>query len=101
MRSLIRVFSRELLECMCHKILTISSKVYVYAMPNVSMLRKVYLQYAVQWLNPSGSTRATKHEWWGENMHPPPHPMGPKEIDGVFVPPDKASTLLTYHLITG
>ena len=51
-------------------------------------------------LNPSGSTRATKHEWSGENMHPPPHPMGPKEIDGVFVPPDKASTLLTYHLIT-
>ena len=65
MRSLIRVFSRELLECMCHKILTILNKVYVYAMPNVSMLRKVYLQYAVQWLNPSGSTRATKHEWSG------------------------------------
>ena len=55
----------------------------------------------MQWLNPSGSTRATKHEWSGENMHPPPQPMGPKEIDGVFVPPDKASTLLNYHLITG
>ena len=58
------------------------------------------LQYVVQWLNPSGSARATKHEWSGENMHPPPHPMGPKEIDKVFVPPVKASTLLTYHLIT-
>ena len=30
-----------------------------------------------------------------------PRPMGPKEIDGLLVPPDKAYTLLTDHLITG
>ena len=27
-------------------------------------------------------------------------PLGPKEIDGLLVPPDKAYTLLTNHLIT-
>ena len=27
--------------------------------------------------------------------------MGPKEIDGLLVPPGKASTLLSDHLITG
>ena len=26
-------------------------------------------------------------------------PLGPKEIDGLLVPPGKAYTLLTYHLI--
>ena len=30
-----------------------------------------------------------------------PRPMGPKEIDGLFVPPGKAYTLLTNYLITG
>ena len=30
-----------------------------------------------------------------------PRPLGTKEIDGLFVPPGKASTLLTDHLITG
>ena len=30
-----------------------------------------------------------------------PRPLGPKEIDGQLVPPTKASTLLTDHLITG
>ena len=30
-----------------------------------------------------------------------PRPLGPKEIDGLLVPPGKASTLLTDHLITG
>ena len=30
-----------------------------------------------------------------------PRPLGPKEIDGLLVPPDKAYTLLTDHLITG
>ena len=29
-----------------------------------------------------------------------PHPLGPKEIDGLLVPPDKVFTLLTDHLIT-
>ena len=29
------------------------------------------------------------------------HLLGPKEIDGVRVPPGKAYTLLTHHLITG
>ena len=28
-------------------------------------------------------------------------PIGPKEIDGLLVPPGKASSLLTDHLITG
>ena len=28
-------------------------------------------------------------------------PFGPKEIDGLLVPPGKASTLLTDHLLTG
>ena len=28
-------------------------------------------------------------------------PLGPKEKDGLFVPPGKAYTLLTDHLITG
>ena len=28
-------------------------------------------------------------------------PLGPKEIDWLLVPPDKAHTLLTGHLITG
>ena len=28
------------------------------------------------------------------------HPMGPKEIDGVLMPPGKAYMLLTGHLIT-
>ena len=30
-----------------------------------------------------------------------PCPLGPKEIDGLLVPPGKAYTLLTDHLITG
>ena len=30
-----------------------------------------------------------------------PHPLGPKEIDGLLVPPGKAYTLLIDHLITG
>ena len=30
-----------------------------------------------------------------------PRPFGPKEIDGLLVPPGKAFTLLTNHLITG
>ena len=30
-----------------------------------------------------------------------PCPLGPKEIDGVLVPPGKAYMLLTDHLITG
>ena len=30
-----------------------------------------------------------------------PRPLGPKEIDGLLVPPGKASTLLSEHLITG
>ena len=30
-----------------------------------------------------------------------PRPLGPKEIDGLLVPPCKAFTLLTDHLITG
>ena len=30
-----------------------------------------------------------------------PRPLGPKEIDGLFVSPGKASSLLTDHLITG
>ena len=30
-----------------------------------------------------------------------PCPLGPKEIDGLLVPPGKASSLLTDHLITG
>ena len=29
-----------------------------------------------------------------------PRPLGPKEIDGLVVPPGKASMLLTDHLIT-
>ena len=29
------------------------------------------------------------------------HSFGPEEIDGLLVPPGKASTLLTDHLITG
>ena len=29
-----------------------------------------------------------------------PHPLGPKEIDGLLVPPGKAYTPLTDHLIT-
>ena len=30
-----------------------------------------------------------------------PRPLGPKEKDELFVPPGKAYTLLTDHLITG
>ena len=30
-----------------------------------------------------------------------PRPLGPKAIDGLLVPPGKASTLPTDHLITG
>ena len=30
-----------------------------------------------------------------------PRPLGPKEIDGLLVPPGKASTLLIDHLISG
>ena len=30
-----------------------------------------------------------------------PSPLGPKEIEGLLVPPGKANTLLTDHLITG
>ena len=30
-----------------------------------------------------------------------PHTLGPKEIDGLLVPPGKAYTLLTDHLNTG
>ena len=30
-----------------------------------------------------------------------PHPIGPKEIDGLHVPPGKASLLLADHLIAG
>ena len=30
-----------------------------------------------------------------------PCPLGPKEIDGLLVPPGKAYTLLTDRLITG
>ena len=30
-----------------------------------------------------------------------PRPMGPKEIDGLLVPPGKVYTLLTEHLIIG
>ena len=30
-----------------------------------------------------------------------PSPLGSKEINGLLVPPGKASTLLTDHLITG
>ena len=30
-----------------------------------------------------------------------PCPLGPKEIDGLLVPPGKAYSLLTDHLITG
>ena len=30
-----------------------------------------------------------------------PRPLEPKEIDGLLVPPGKASSLLTDHLITG
>ena len=30
-----------------------------------------------------------------------PRPLGPKEIDGLLVPPGKASSLMTDHLITG
>ena len=30
-----------------------------------------------------------------------PRPLGPKEIDGLLVPPGKACSLLTDHLITG
>ena len=37
--------------------------------------------------------------WLGGNMGF--HPLGPKEIDGLFVPPGKADTLPTDHLITG
>ena len=36
--------------------------------------------------------------WLGENMGP--RPFGSKEIDGLLVPPGKASTLLTDHRIT-
>ena len=32
---------------------------------------------------------------------PGPHPLGPKEIFELLVPPGKAYTLLTDHLITG
>ena len=35
------------------------------------------------------------------DLLPGPHPLGPKEIDGLLVPPDKPYTLLTGHLITG
>ena len=37
--------------------------------------------------------------WFSGNMCP--RPLGPKEIDGLLVPPGKAYTLLTDHLITG
>ena len=30
-----------------------------------------------------------------------PRPLGPKEIDGLLVPPGKGYLLLTDHLITG
>ena len=30
-----------------------------------------------------------------------PRPLGPKEIDGLLVPPGKACSLLTDHPITG
>ena len=30
-----------------------------------------------------------------------PRPLGPKEIDGLLVPPGKASLLLADHLING
>ena len=30
-----------------------------------------------------------------------PRPLGSKEIDGLLVPPGKAPSLLTGHLITG
>ena len=30
-----------------------------------------------------------------------PRPLGPKEIDGLLVPPGTACSLLTDHLITG
>ena len=30
-----------------------------------------------------------------------PRPLGPKEIDGLLLPPGKACSLLTDHLITG
>ena len=37
--------------------------------------------------------------WLGGNMGP--CPLGPKEIDGLLVPPGKAHTLLTDCLVTG
>ena len=37
--------------------------------------------------------------WSGRNMGP--RPLEPGEIDGLLVPPGKASKLLTDHLITG
>ena len=37
-----------------------------------------------------------KHKVW--NMDP--RPLGPKDIDGLLLPPGKAYTLLTDHLIT-
>ena len=40
-----------------------------------------------------------KAEKSGENIGPA-H-LGPKEIDGLTVPPGKVSTLLTEHLVTG
>ena len=36
--------------------------------------------------------------WSGGNMGA--HPSGPKEIDGLLVPPGKANILLADHLIT-
>ena len=36
--------------------------------------------------------------WSGGNMGV--RPLGPKEIDGLLVPPGKANTLLADHLIT-
>ena len=34
-------------------------------------------------------------------VHMGPCPLGPEELDGLLVPPGKASMLLTDHLITG
>ena len=43
------------------------------------------------------STFIFREGQWGGNMGP--HPLGPKEIEGLFVPPGNAYMLLTGDLI--
>ena len=57
--------------------------------------------YADCWFSHEAAQISKGSDQIKENKSMDPGPLGPKEIDGLLVPPSKAYTLLTDQLITG